>query len=200
MTTLCSLLLLGAAQAGDCALPTDTLIADIRLAAATRPRGVATKDLSPEEKAFLDMIAYAEDTHDNYNMQYGGSSFSGTQHPRRWIASPWGTPGVGSDAAGRYQFLSTSWDEAADAIGVSRNAFTPVNQDRAAIYLIQRNGADTYRHVLNSSSRVQFEAAVRNLSHVWASLPPQRYPGQNVHDMGELWKVYQEAYRRYGGR
>ncbi len=140
MLSLPLLLFVSALQAQDCSLGTHHLIGDLSTVVATNPGVVHATELSPEEKAFLDVIAYAEGVGASYNTMYGGKTFSGTQHPRKWTPSPWGTPGVGSDAAGRYQFLSTTWDEAADGIGVSRGAFTPINQDRAAIWLIKKEG------------------------------------------------------------
>jgi muramidase (phage lysozyme) len=153
-------------------------------------------DLPATVRAFLDAIAFAEGTHGSYNMMYGGKTFSSfSDHPRVWRASPWGTPGVGSDAAGRYQFKSTSWDEARQKLGLKD--FSPVSQDRAAVYLMQRKGAYAYENVKNAQDRNRFNAATSSLSYVWASLPPQRYKGQKVRTNDELWVVFQKAHERY---
>jgi muramidase (phage lysozyme) len=197
MLSLPLLLFVSALQAQDCSLGTHHLIGDLSTVVATNPGVVHATELSPEEKAFLDVIAYAEGVGASYNTMYGGKTFSGTQHPRKWTPSPWGTPGVGSDAAGRYQFLSTTWDEAADGIGVSRGAFTPINQDRAAIWLIKKEGKSVHNNVLNATTRWRFESAVKSMSYIWASLPPQRYPGQHTKSMSELWKVFQSSYATY---
>jgi muramidase (phage lysozyme) len=159
--------------------------------------GVATAtELPVPVRAFLDVIAFAEGTDGSYNMSYGGKLFSGfADHPRTWRASPWGTPGVGSDAAGRYQFLSTSWDEARQALKLKD--FSPANQDRAAAYLMKRNSGATYERVKFSEQRANFNAAVASLSYVWASLPPQRYKNQRVRNIEDLWFVYQKALRQY---
>lgn len=153
-------------------------------------------ELPPATRAFLDVIAFAEGTNGSYNMMYGGKTFSSFKdHPRVWRSSPWGTPGVGSDAAGRYQFKSTSWDEARRKLGLKD--FSPENQDRAAVYLMQRNSAATYENVKNSTDKTRFNAALLSLSYVWASLPPQRYRNQKVRSPEELWVVFQKAMQKY---
>ena len=80
-------------------------------------------DIPPEGKALLDAIAGAEAP--GYNFRYPSKPFSGySDHPR--IDEP--TPdGRTSDAAGRYQFLSTTWDKYKPG-----KEFTPENQDIAA--------------------------------------------------------------------
>lgn len=153
-------------------------------------------ELPAQVRAFLDVIAYAEGTHAQYNIMYGGARFSSyADHPRKYRASPWGTPGVGSDAAGRYQFKSTSWDEARSKKRLQD--FSPANQDRAAVYLMERNGSTTYENVKNAHIRTRFNAAVISLSHVWASLPPQHYKNQKVKSNEDLWAVYQRALASY---
>ena len=153
-------------------------------------------ELSKNVKAFLDVIAYAEGTHGSYNISYGGASFSGFgDHPRKWRGSPWGTPGVGSDAAGRYQFKSTSWDEARSKKGL--RDFSPQNQDKAAVYLIERNGKSTLENVKNAHDKSRFIQALTALSHTWASFPPQRYKNQKVKKADELWAVFQKALDAY---
>jgi lysophospholipase L1-like esterase len=64
-----------------------------------------------EIKAFLDVIAFAEGTYkspDNgYKTQFTGKQFdSYDDHPREVISAS----GLDSTAAGRYQFLSSTWD------------------------------------------------------------------------------------------
>lgn len=150
----------------------------------------------------MDVIAYAEGTDGDYNTMYGDmprqrrtfSSF--TDHPRQWLRSPWGTPGVASDAAGRYQFLSKTWDDVKKHISVKD--FSPENQDRAAVFLIKRaKDIRAYDNVVNSNQQNRFNAALKSLSCVWASLPPACHPGQHAVLSDELWKVYQAALKKY---
>lgn len=68
-----------------------------------------------------------------------------------------------SDAAGAYQFLSTTWDS------LNLPDFFPENQDKGAIELIKRRGA--YQNILDGNLRT----ALDKCSWVWASLPPGRY-------------------------
>jgi len=86
--------------------------------------GVANASLNPYRKAFLDTLAYAEGTgnypNNGYNTMFTGKQFSGYKdHPRKIQRSS----GYASDAAGRYQFLSTTWD------GLGLPDFSPPNQD-----------------------------------------------------------------------
>lgn len=82
-------------------------------------------------RALLNAIAEAEGTsryaNQGYNTQYTGKQFSDlSQHPREIL----GDPSLRSDAAGRYQFLSTTWDS------VMGGAMTPDRQDKAALKLV----------------------------------------------------------------
>lgn len=136
----------------------------------------------PEIRAWLDTIAWAEGA--DYNVQFSGSRFSGfADHPRQIKRAS----GLASDAAGRYQFLSTTWDK----LGLPD--FTPANQDKGAVMLISRIGA--------LSSAEQGEAGVdqtlERISHEWASLPPQRYKGQGVRSNGDVKAYYAGALSQY---
>lgn len=88
--------------------------------------------MTPAQTAILNYIAGPE-SGGQYNIIFGGHHFdSYADHPR--IPVPLrGKPGWHSTAAGRYQMLSGTWDEAARAIGAKD--FSPENQDRAAWWL-----------------------------------------------------------------
>ena len=77
-----------------------------------------------------------------------------------------------STAAGRYQFLSKTWDGLAPGLGLGD--FTPPNQEKAALEIIRRQGA--YNRVLRSSVYENFTSALSKLNTTWASLPG--VPGQ----------------------
>lgn len=141
---------------------------------------------SGPSKAFLDVIAHAEGTrgrgNDGYNVIFSFQYFTSyADHPRRRICS-----GLCSDAAGRYQFLSTTWD------GVKRNQgfkdFSPPNQDKGGLYLVRQRGVTNYDQRLSQSA---FDTSIRKLGKEWASLPGSPY-GQPIKSMSELWRVYQE--------
>ena len=123
---------------------------------------------------------------DGYRTMFGGSTFEGfSDHPRKLNTSN----GLTSDAAGKYQFLSTTWDEAAAATGVTD--FSPQSQEIAARYLIQRAGINPDAPI---NSKEEFIRVMNALSPVWASLPntqgKSRY-NQPVASHDELWKRYQ---------
>lgn len=64
----------------------------------------------------------------------GGTFTSYADHPRKYVPL---AAGQTSSAAGRYQFIGSTWDEAAAALGLT--SFSPENQDRAAWWLAQRD-------------------------------------------------------------
>ncbi|KAF0127228.1 MAG: lysozyme-like [Elusimicrobia bacterium] len=140
-------------------------------------------------RAFLDTLAYAEGTEERYNYIFTFAVFeSYADHPRVRKCSG----RLCSTAAGRYQFLSKTWDGLAGSMGLAD--FTPPSQDKAAIELIRRNGA--YNSAANSSNYDNFVRAVNKLNGTWASLPGSPY-GQPTHSMANLWKYYKRALAKY---
>lgn len=138
--------------------------------------------LPPTVRAFLDTIAYAEGTETKYNYIFTFATFkSYKDHPRQRRCQG----RLCSDAAGRYQFLSKTWDALAEDLGLKD--FTPPNQDKAVMEIIRRAGA--YKEVLNSSNYQNFSNALRKLNTIWASLPGSPY-GQPTHPAKELWQYY----------
>jgi muramidase (phage lysozyme) len=144
-------------------------------------RGSCYADISSRQCAFLSTIAYAEGTGEIYNYTFGFQTFSSyADHPRRLVCNN----GYCSDAAGRYQFLSTTWDAVDSALGLPD--FSPSSQDLGALYLIRNRGVynldaiDTYS---------EFSSAIYALNREWASLPGSPY-GQPTHSMGSLWTEY----------
>jgi muramidase (phage lysozyme) len=88
-----------------------------------------------------------------------------------------------SDAAGAYQFLSTTWDS------LNLPDFSPENQDKGAVELIKRRGA--YQNILDGNIR----NALDKCSYEWASLPPGRY-GQPSIGYAECEDLFTE----FGGK
>jgi muramidase (phage lysozyme) len=144
----------------------------------------AATDLSPRMRAFLDTIAYSEGTSgdEGYNTTFGYHHFdSYADHPRELVSSG----GYSSDAAGRYQFLSTTWD------GLGLKDFSPANQDRGAAELLRNRG------VADEVEAGNWQAAIANgANNEWASLPGSPY-GQPTRSMEELQKVYEQALAKY---
>ncbi|NBP00193.1 MAG: hypothetical protein EBU90_08715 [Proteobacteria bacterium] len=131
--------------------------------AGTTGGGTADTSLNPYRRAFLDTLAFAEGTanypNTGYNTIFSGKQFSGYKdHPRRLITSG----GYSSDAAGRYQFLSTTWD------GLGLPDFSPANQDKGALKLLAP-------HVLAAIDKGDFATAFHGARKTWASLPGAGY-------------------------
>lgn len=146
----------------------------------------------PNIKAFLDMIAYAEGTprygkEDGYNVLFGGGTFDNgyVDHPRQAITRRMGKSEITSTAAGRYQFLSRTWDAIVKQYGF-KGRFIPEAQDLAAIKLIMERKA--YEDVRAG----RFSVAVKRCSNIWASLPGAGY-GQPEHKLESLVVAYQKA-------
>ena len=127
---------------------------------------IAAGEIPPEGKALLDAIAGSESK--GYNSRFPSKTFSGFKdHPRIDEPIPW-RPGLTSNAAGRYQFLSTTWDGLAKKLGLTD--FSPANQDRAAWQLaIDAYGfgaSGIIRDLQNDPLKV-----ANKLSGTWTSLP-----------------------------
>lgn len=146
---------------------------------------------NPKVRAFLDTIAVAEGTAgpEGYYTQFTGPQFSSFEdHPRQIQCGVGATQRLCSDAAGRYQLLSPTWDRLAKKIGV--RDFRPTNQDRVAVELIRERGA------LEDMEAGRFETAVGKLVRVWPSL--KRLGGGSLEkSMPQLRSIYQQNLFRY---
>jgi muramidase (phage lysozyme) len=90
----------------------------------------AVKD--PNVKAFLDTISNVESA-GKYNVSVGGSTFTDmSKHPEMYNSE------LGSDAAGRYQFISTTFKPIAQRLGLTD--FSPRSQDLAAVQYLKDLG------------------------------------------------------------
>ncbi|MEG4107867.1 glycoside hydrolase family 104 protein [Microcoleus sp. S13_C5] len=141
--------------------------------------------IGPERrvKAFLDTIAAAEGTAspDGYRTLYTGTKFVSFQdHPREMRCGRRYGKKLCSDAAGRYQFLSTTWDRFAKKFSISD--FSPQNQDLVAVELIREKGA------LEDIEAGRLEPAVRKLAYIWPSF--RRYGGSVESSMPKLEAMY----------
>lgn len=151
--------------------------------APSRGQGI----VSSFQKALHDSIAWAEGTRnyskDGYNVMFSFKTFSSCQyHPNQCIA--YGS--TCSTAAGRYQFLTSTWNGARSAKGLS--SFEPENQERAASYLITNVRKVTVPQT-RAMTATEFSNAMSKLSYEWASLPPGRY-GQPTKTLSQMRSMY----------
>ena len=138
--------------------------------------------VSSKRKALLDTIAYAEGTkghgYDGYNILYSYKTIDDcNRHPNRVICSG----SYCSSAAGRYQFLNTTWN------GLGLPNFRPENQTRGAMKLIDWRKATIPAD--RAMTATEFANVMSKISYEWASLPPGRY-GQPIKTMSQLRSVY----------
>lgn len=140
--------------------------------------------------ALLDAIASTESP--DYNVIYGGERFSDfSDHPRKFVEILSGpNKGKKSSAAGRYQFLSSTWDAASKALGL--DDFSPENQDEAAWWLAKkdykaRTGRDLDSDINSNDDEVLANIGVA-LSPTWTSLPSGIEQGQDSSKFVDMLK------------
>ncbi len=128
-------------------------------------------ELSPYAKALLETIAGPESAGD-YNVIYGGSKFSDYgDHPRTPVMITSGpNKGQYSTAAGKYQFLGSTWDDQANKLGLTD--FSPASQDVAAWNLAQEEyRRDTGRSLEADLAAGDLSRVPSSLRNQWTSLP-----------------------------
>ena len=125
---------------------------------------------NPNVRKMLDLISYTEGTQANgYYTTFGGgrqSSLATHENQRKRFKQTDGKSNV-SSAAGRYQFIKSTWDSLARQYGLSD--FGERNQDIGALALIAQKGQ------LERVVAGDIKGAAANLGSVWASLPSSTY-------------------------
>jgi len=169
---------------GSDASPSDeaTSSADESLSAPTCDPSLAKGAVARFDRALLDTIATTEGTRghgkDGYNVTYAYHYFTSCQHhPNLDICAG----GYCSTAAGRYQFLHSTW------AGLGLPTFHPDNQDRGAMKLVARRGASV--PAKRALTATEFVNTMDRISYEWASLPPGRY-GQPTYTMSRARATY----------
>lgn len=153
--------------------------------------------MSPNLKAFADMIAYSELGPDllalsdnGYNVIVGSTKdrpilFTDySQHPRRSQTMTIKGRTVISDAAGRYQFMGRYW--AHYKMQLSLPDFGPASQDRWMVQLIKECRA------LDDVETGHVARAIAKCASRWASFPGAGY-NQNEHRLDTLEAAYEKA-------
>lgn len=131
--------------------------------------------LNLRQQALLDTIAGPE-SNGHYDMMYGGKRFSDfSWHPNRKFRIKSGpNKGDFSSAAGKYQFLTDTWNEYAHKLKLKD--FSPASQDRAAwelardVYRKKTRGGDLNKAVLSDDPNV-IAGIGKHLRGTWTSLP-----------------------------
>lgn len=153
--------------------------------------------MSPNLKAFLDMIAVSELGEDllaasenGYNVIVGSTPRnpilfdSYADHPRRVMELRIGGKTVKSTAAGRYQLLARYFDAYRRQLDLPD--FSPDSQDLIAIQQIRECRA------IPDIEAGRLVSAVRKVKNIWASMPGAGY-GQHENAMDRLLAAYSRA-------
>ena len=156
-------------------------------------------ELTPERRALLNTIRYAEGTWKDgkdkgYQILYGGGEFKDlSRHPERVVVKRYA-----SAAAGAYQFLPNTWKGVAKELKL--NSFEPEHQDQAALHLVKRRGA-----LLEIDRNGLTKDVMARLAPEWASFPNRQGRsayGQPVKTQSELASFYssnlKQLRRRHG--
>lgn len=125
---------------------------------------------NPNVRKMLDLISYTEGTQGNgYRTAFGGGQLNSLKDHPRYLKSFRQTDGKSNktSAAGRYQFLSSTWDGVARQYGL--RDFSPQNQDLGAVALLFQRGA------IPALLKGDFQTAIQKTGAEWASLPSSNY-------------------------
>ena len=134
-------------------------------------------------EAFMLVVRKGEGTLGDagYSTIYGGSQFQDfSDHPRIVVHAG----ALASDAAGAYQFLSTTWDFIKRYIDLPD--FSPQNQDKAFVWYVTYLGA--YDNIIAGN----ISAAIAQCNKTWASLPGSPY-GQPVQTLAGALSFFQNS-------
>ncbi|MEC8440739.1 MAG: muramidase [Cyanobacteriota bacterium] len=152
-------------------------------------KGQGPYAMTPERRALLNTIRYAEGTWTNgedrgYRILYGGGEFQDlSRHPEKVVSNRYT-----SAAAGAYQFLPATWKGVAKELKL--RSFEPAQQDQAALHLVKRRGA-----LSEIDRRGLTPAAMARLAPEWSSFPTwsgHSAYGQPVKSHQELASFYSD--------
>lgn len=154
--------------------------------------------LTRPRRLFMDLIAWSEGTDRvlgpkpiGYNIIFSGITFEKVgknflTHPRYKVK----VGGYVSDAAGRYQIMSYTWDLIQRSLHLP--TFEPIYQDQACVWLIH-----VKRGGLRFVDSLDLWNFCQKCNTEWASLPGSPY-GQPTHSYSALRAKFFELKKRYG--
>ena len=172
----------------------------LEVSTATQPLvtpDTSTSGLTPFQRLNR-VIFYGEGTmgEKGFTTQYGGGQIKDlSKHPDQVITAG----DYSSTAAGKFQFLTPTWNEAKNALGLKD--FSKESQLKAGRYLIQEkrgvNPDKLYK------TKEEFKDVMDALAPEWASLPYSgvndqgfgrggSYYGQPSKTLDELWNLYNQ--------
>ena len=150
--------------------------------------------------ALSSVISFGEGTQGDkgYTTQFTGTQFSDmSKHPAQLRTGG----GYTSDAAGKYQFLSTTFNPIQKKLGLPD--FSPESQEKAGRYLTRQAGVDPDKII---TSKDEFKGVMDKIAPTWASMPysgvspggfgkGSSYYGQGGYDVDTLWNKYQQSFK-----
>jgi muramidase (phage lysozyme) len=149
----------------------------------------------PGIAAFLDMLAYSEigpvmlaNSDDGYNVLVGSTPNHMLTFPDYHAHPDKLNHSLNSTAAGRYQIIWPTWRSLVHILHFT--AFTPENQDRAAIQLIRDCGS------IERLEAGDVEGAISMAAPIWASLPGST-AGQHTNSGIDLLNAFAVAKAKY---
>jgi muramidase (phage lysozyme) len=145
-----------------------TLIASMGAEQQQQPQSPGD-EIPPEGRALLDAIAEHESA-GHYDVIFGGQRFTDfSHHPNIPVPIP-GRPGLVSTAAGRYQFLFSTWTIYQNKLHLPD--FSPASQDKAAWALAQADyHTRTHGDLLSDLRSGDLSKIGPGLHDTWTSLP-----------------------------
>jgi lysozyme len=168
---------------------TDGPTSSLDLSSSTKPASTSTSgSKSPGWAKWSKLIKTGEGTlgDKGYTTMFTGAQFSDlSKHPAQINVSGKHR----SDAAGAYQFLSTTYNPAAAKLGITD--FSRESQEKVGKYLAQQRGLDVDKvHTTKES----FLKALDKLAPEWASMPTLK-TGTSIYGQGgltpdEAWSIY----------
>lgn len=162
---------------------------DVRNIEIRRQRRM-TGDIDTNKQVFLDAIAFAEGTdqypNDGYYTLFTGKQFDSLDaHPNILICANTKAGKICSTAAGRYQFLYSSWTP------LNFSDFSADNQDQAVFEII----SDT---TLRAIEEGDWETVFTSANNIWASFPGDVY-GQGAKSMDTMLDFVEKRIKELGG-